>query len=526
MSIINVQNKTQSTYDGANPTVFKKIDVSDVRMNSFQAYKKWIILSGSVTSSALPLHGVYSNILPALETELTFNDASNIDGSLQTVTYYSINHFFYKNKKDPTLTYGPTDLTKTSKFLYQSASILSIPQSKIGDGIKATSFSFTSSVSGSYASDRYGNIYDSAFSTSSIVSGIKFYEGFNEYFDTSRIQYNNWTNITFTPGVITTTGQQRSLGLAAKFDGNGYLQSTLDGYYNRNNDYAISFFISASNSGTANQLIATKAELSNNPTYPFKIELTPADQILFTVAGSTTFTSFISSSTAVTSSWNHVVCQKTGSNMQIYVNGTLQSQQSSALLFDPMSPFTASARIDNTYPLSIGGYNATSSNLTGYLDEFRIYNKALTTSQISSLGDLTEGGTALQTRNVGNVFSKQGIIVFSSPDYRVNNILKTPYTASYRSSVTINELSVLTKLDAGDFNMSTNVTLTQDNDQTYYSFVSGSDFAPYITTIGLYNDFGQLLAIGKLAQPIKKRSDVDMNFLIRLDLDKNIIFKG
>jgi hypothetical protein len=87
-------------------------------------------------------------------------------------------------------------------------------------------------------------------------------------------------------------------------------------------------------------------------------------------------------------------------------------------------------------------------------------------------------------------------------------------------------MSVLTKLDAGDFNMSTNVTLTRDDDSTYYSFVSGSTFAPYITTIGLYNDAGQLLAIGKLAQPIKKRSDVDMNFLIRLDLDNNVVFKG
>jgi hypothetical protein len=85
---------------------------------------------------------------------------------------------------------------------------------------------------------------------------------------------------------------------------------------------------------------------------------------------------------------------------------------------------------------------------------------------------------------------------------------------------------VVTRLDAGDFNMSTNLTLTQDNDQTYYSFVSGSDFAPYITTLGLYDDAGQLLAIGKLAQPIRKRNDVDMNFLIRLDLDKNILFKG
>ena len=87
-------------------------------------------------------------------------------------------------------------------------------------------------------------------------------------------------------------------------------------------------------------------------------------------------------------------------------------------------------------------------------------------------------------------------------------------------------MNVVTKLDAGDFNMSTNITLTGDDDSTYYSFVTGSTFAPYITTIGLYNDAGQLLAIGKLAQPIRKRNDVDINFLIRLDLDRNILSKG
>jgi hypothetical protein len=80
---------------------------------------------------------------------------------------------------------------------------------------------------------------------------------------------------------------------------------------------------------------------------------------------------------------------------------------------------------------------------------------------------------------------------------------------------------VLAKLDAGDFNMSLNHTLTNDDDVTYRNFVSGSDFAPYITTIGLYDDAGQLLAIGKLAQPIRKRNDVDMNFVIRVDLDKD-----
>ena len=89
--------------------------------------------------------------------------------------------------------------------------------------------------------------------------------------------------------------------------------------------------------------------------------------------------------------------------------------------------------------------------------------------------------------------------------------------------MTIHELGVTAKIDQGDFNMSTNVTLTNDDNQTYRGFVSGSDFSPYITSIGLYNAEGQLLAIGKLGQAIKKRNDVDVNFLIRIDLDKNIV---
>jgi hypothetical protein len=46
--------------------------------------------------------------------------------------------------------------------------------------------------------------------------------------------------------------------------------------------------------------------------------------------------------------------------------------------------------------------------------------------------------------------------------------------------------------------------------------VSGT-VRPYITTIGLYNDKAELVAIGKLANPVTKLDDVDMNFIIRWD---------
>ena len=53
------------------------------------------------------------------------------------------------------------------------------------------------------------------------------------------------------------------------------------------------------------------------------------------------------------------------------------------------------------------------------------------------------------------------------------------------------------------------------------SHVTSSAFEPYITTIGLYNEYAELLAIGKFATPVKNRNDIDMNFLVRCDLDQD-----
>ena len=47
--------------------------------------------------------------------------------------------------------------------------------------------------------------------------------------------------------------------------------------------------------------------------------------------------------------------------------------------------------------------------------------------------------------------------------------------------------------------------------------VSGSDFSTYVTGIGLYDDFDNLLAIGKLAKPVKNDKEMAMSFVIRFD---------
>jgi len=54
--------------------------------------------------------------------------------------------------------------------------------------------------------------------------------------------------------------------------------------------------------------------------------------------------------------------------------------------------------------------------------------------------------------------------------------------------------------------------------QELADFAKDPSFNPYVTTIGLYDDFGRLLAIGKLGRPIQKLQNVDMTFVIKFDI--------
>lgn len=54
-------------------------------------------------------------------------------------------------------------------------------------------------------------------------------------------------------------------------------------------------------------------------------------------------------------------------------------------------------------------------------------------------------------------------------------------------------------------------------DGTLIDNITGSDFRPYATTVGLYNAANELLVVGKLATPYPIPSNTDMTFVIRWD---------
>lgn len=367
-------------------------------------------------------------------------------------------------------------------------------------------------------SNSKNELYDSNINTSSFATNCTFYEGFNTYFDTERIRSDEYNNLNIVPG-ITLSGSNIPIGYQCKFTSSSYIKTDIPGYYDRQSDYAISFFISGSNTSAENQLIIGKYDNKTINRYPFKVELTPTNNIEFSVSATSNLNKHIITSSSVTST-THIVCQKSGSEISIWVDANKEvSGSSDFMLYNTNSMYTASGYINNEASVYIGGLSPKSARLTADLDEVRVFNTNLDQVRISSLNGLDDSAEFLQTNKVGDIFYKHGVAIITSPHYKYHDIINTNYTGSYKSTITTTEYSILASIRKDEFNLTTNPSVLQDNSVDYDTFITSSDFNPYITAVGLYNDYGQLLAVGKLAQPVKKRSDIDLNILVKFDIN-------
>ena len=57
----------------------------------------------------------------------------------------------------------------------------------------------------------------------------------------------------------------------------------------------------------------------------------------------------------------------------------------------------------------------------------------------------------------------------------------------------------------------------QNNLQVYHDFVTGSYFSPYVTTVGLYNEFNELVVVGKFPRPLPISLTTDTTYIINFD---------
>lgn len=91
------------------------------------------------------------------------------------------------------------------------------------------------------------------------------------------------------------------------------------------------------------------------------------------------------------------------------------------------------------------------------------------------------------------------------------------FSLKFKNSHLIYEKQIRCQIKEKDFNYSNNKSLIND-DNTYKDFVNSKYFEPYFTTVGLYNDEGDLLAVAKFSKPIPKPRKTDLTILINLDV--------
>jgi len=247
--------------------------------------------------------------------------------------------------------------------------------------------------------------------------------------------------------------------------------------------------------------------------------------------------SSITSSTALNDNhWHDIVIQCVTGSMQMYVDGTIQSSIS-----DPI----ANVKVNSGDNIHIGTrpygkkqrravpqfatkgtnninniikYKEYNENyifpFKGSIDKFRLFNKGLTTAEVSSLYTYKRDSNI-----IGNVFYNHGMVVVTDLSGSYNN-LHNDYTLTFKGTKDITVHNYRCIVEDGEFNVSLNPTCRKNNDINHHKlqgFTSGSEFAPYVSSIGLYDDNNDLLAIGKLAYPVRSPKEIDIIFNVQFD---------
>ena len=153
---------------------------------------------------------------------------------------------------------------------------------------------------------------------------------------------------------------------------------------------------------------------------------------------------------------------------------------------------------------------------SGSIDELRIYDRALHSDEIDYHYELKNG-----TPFVGNVMHEHGIITITHPSESYRNIARN-CTMSLKNTFKITEHEYTANIKRGEYNFTMNPSITKNSGTgsrigEIESFVTDTDWDPYITTIGLYNSSGELLIIGKLSRALRKDDGYDTTLVVRFD---------
>ena len=179
------------------PSVFQPIRANDVQQRPIKTYKHYKVTNASSTFSTASGYfrhqGVYKRTTPHIDPVTgegvgTLIYPVNVeDHTNQHVIWEQIDHRFYK-RNDPASAFDFHDIEKQERFLWYSASILTLPYGQVGERIKPGSVTVTCSLA-SYTNipnitlfdDGDGNLRDTIIDSSSFASSSRNFSLFTSF---------------------------------------------------------------------------------------------------------------------------------------------------------------------------------------------------------------------------------------------------------------------------------------------------------------------------------------------------------
>ena len=118
---------------------------------------------------------------------------------------------------------------------------------------------------------------------------------------------------------------------------------------------------------------------------------------------------------------------------------------------------------------------------------------------------------------VGDIIYPHGIVILTSESVS-DSALSHELEMKWKATQPIYTYNVRCKVKDYEMNFTQNPSAINGKEGVLHNNVTGSDFTPYITTVGLYNDANELLAVAKFGKPIPKTDSTEMSFVIKLDM--------
>jgi len=218
-------------------------------------------------------------------------------------------------------------------------------------------------------------------------------------------------------------------------------------------------------------------------------------------------------------------------NLEFNINGGGRTTN----YYNYLSNTLTASRTLNQHPAAGIGIISIPSNLYGEYIKPGSFKTTVNTGGFSFICTDDGNGNIFTNDNegrkqAGNIIYEHGLIIYTlnrftsgsgfSPTSLLPSlyVLKDDLKIEFSSSMTLYETQFNCRLRESEFNFTNNPSATSGSSGEPYHFITGSYFAPYITTVGLYNENYDLIAVGKLAQPLPKSNVVDTNIIINLDM--------